>query len=318
MSALGRAAQQAVDCLGVQAGERVAVVHNPDQTGVARALATAARASRAIVELVGFDALERNGQEPPADVAAAMLRADAVLAATTMSLSHTRARLAATERGVRVASLPSITAAIFARTMAADFAAMSREGAWLADLLSHARACRITSAAGTDLALSVQGRDGRNDDGDLRAPGAFGNLPPGEAYVAPREDAADGTVVFDGSLAGWGLLDEPLVVRVARGGAVEASGRAGAWLLEQLDAGGPTGRHIAELGIGTNAAAVIGGVVLEDEKVRGTAHVAFGASSGIGGTNHAAVHIDGVLLRPTIELDGVTVLRDGHLVDPME
>jgi leucyl aminopeptidase (aminopeptidase T) len=54
--------------------------------------------------------------------------------------------------------------------------------------------------------------------------------------------------------------------------------------------------------------------VLEDEKVIGTAHIAFGTSAGLGGVNVASVHIDGVLRAPTVELDGVRVVDRGRLL----
>jgi leucyl aminopeptidase (aminopeptidase T) len=41
-----------------------------------------------------------------------------------------------------------------------------------------------------------------------------------------------------------------------------------------------------------------------DEKVQGTAHLAFGTSASFGGVNEAGVHIDGVMRQPSIELDG--------------
>ena len=81
-----------------------------------------------------------------------------------------------------------------------------------------------------------------------------------------------------------------------------------------LDAGGEHGRALAELGIGTNPAAILTGNVLEDEKVIGTIHLAFGTSAGLGGVNVAGVHIDGVLLRPTVELDGRLLVSDGRHV----
>ncbi len=139
-------------------------------------------------------------------------------------------------------------------------------------------------------------------------------LPAGEGYIAPLETIGDGTIVFDGSLAGYGLLASPVRITVKGGRAVDAENGAGNWLLETLDAGGEYGRSLAELGIGTNPAAILTGNVLEDEKVIGTAHLAFGTSAGIGGVNAAGVHIDGILLRPTVELDGERVLDDGHLV----
>jgi aminopeptidase len=81
-----------------------------------------------------------------------------------------------------------------------------------------------------------------------------------------------------------------------------------------LDAGGEFGRSIAELGIGTNPAARLTGNVLEDEKALGTIHLAFGTSLGIGGVNRSSVHIDGLVLRPTVELDGRMLMEDGTLV----
>ena len=98
---------------------------------------------------------------------------------------------------------------------------------------------------------------------------------------------------------------------LADGCAVEADGPVGKWLLDTLDAGGSNGRQLAELGIGTNPAATLSGSILEDEKVIGTAHLAFGSNVSFGGVNAASVHIDGVLLEPTIQVDGRPLTRAG-------
>jgi leucyl aminopeptidase (aminopeptidase T) len=217
---------------------------------------------------------------------------------------------------VRIATLPTITEDIFARAVPVDYAELKRKGEWLAARLSEASAAKITSAAGTDIVLSLDTRTGRSDDGNLQQPGMMGNLPAGEGYIAPLETIGDGTIVFDGSLAGYGALTSPVPVSVEGGRAVEAETDAGQWLLETLDAGGEHGRSLAELGIGTNPAATLTGNVLEDEKVIGTIHLAFGASAGLGGAIAAGVHIDGVVLRPTVELDGARVLDDGRLLVP--
>ena len=120
--------------------------------------------------------------------------------------------------------------------------------------------------------------------------------------------------MVDGSLAGYGLLPSPVRITVKDGRAVDADTDAGRWLLELLDSGGEHGRSLAELGIGTNPVATLTGNVLEDEKVVGTAHIAFGTSAGLGGVNVAGVHIDGVLLRATVEVDGEPVLDEGRLL----
>ena len=85
-------------------------------------------------------------------------------------------------------------------------------------------------------------------------------------------------------------------------------------LMELLTKHGPDGTNIAELGIGTNEEAMLTGNILEDEKILGTAHVAFGASAAIGGTVQVPVHLDCVVLRPTVEVDGEALVRDGELL----
>jgi leucyl aminopeptidase (aminopeptidase T) len=90
---------------------------------------------------------------------------------------------------------------------------------------------------------------------------------------------------------------------------------AEAAVLATLDAGGASGRVLAELGIGTNPAATLSGNILEDEKVIGTAHVAFGTNISFGGANASTVHIDGMLLEPTVELDGRSLVSDGESLD---
>jgi leucyl aminopeptidase (aminopeptidase T) len=210
--------------------------------------------------------------------------------------------------------MPGLTEEIFVRAVSTDYERMSRDGDTLARLLTDAARCHITCALGSDFVLYLDGREGRNDDGDLRRPGAFGNLPAGEGYIAPLEHAGGGTLVFDGSIAGYGLLEEPLRVTVLDGLVVAAEGPAASWLLETLGPEGDPGRRVAELGIGTNPDAQVNGTIIDDEKVRGTAHVAFGTSTGVGGVNKASVHIDGVMLRPTVAIDARIVAEGGELL----
>jgi leucyl aminopeptidase (aminopeptidase T) len=97
---------------------------------------------------------------------------------------------------------------------------------------------------------------------------------------------------------------------------VAAERGAGPELLAQLQAHGELGTNLAELGVGTNDAAQLTGNVLEDEKILGTVHIAFGASAGIGGNVSVPIHLDAVVLEATLEVDGVTVLDAGRFVLP--
>ena len=310
------AADVVVDRLGLAEGDSFLVVSNPELEQIANALADAARRRTSKVSIEEFPATSRHGEEPPDAVATAMRATTAMALVTRFSLSHTEARMLATRAGARIASMPGITDDVFARTLPVDYTHLERAGRALATKLTDGENCRVTAPGGTDLVLSLQGRQGISDDGDLRAPGAWGNLPAGEAFIAPLETQGEGMIIFDGSLAGWGLLAEGLSVELDHGRAVAVAGGAAAeWLVETLDAGGERGRTIAELGIGTNPGATITGVILEDEKAEGTVHVAFGANTGIGGANEASVHIDALVREAMVELDGEPVLRDGRLIE---
>jgi len=314
-SDLTAAADAALRCLGVGPADDVLVLCNEPQRTIAESLARAAESRARGVRVLEYVALTRDGEEPPAFVGEAMTNATVILAPTTFSISHTHARSEATARGARIATMPGITLEIFRNGVPIDYGALERAGKQVAAALSAASTCRVTSPAGTDVGFSLEGRTAICDDGNLRAEAAWGNLPAGEAFIAPIETQGDGTIVFDGALAGYGMLREPLRVTLARGRATDADGEAAEWLLTTLDAGGETGRLIAEVGIGTNPRAALTGNILADEKAVGTAHLAFGTSASIGGANVSSVHIDGVLLRPTIELDERPLIRDGELLD---
>ena len=313
MSDLDRAVETVVGrCLGVRSGEQVAVVVDEHTSALGDRLRDAAQARGGEVVTVVMTARGEHGEEPPAPVAAALAAADVFVAPTTKSLSHTQARKAASDGGARGATLPGVTASMLARLMACDFETLQRRSAELARLLTAAGEARITCPRGTDLRLDLTGRDGIADDGDLTGERAFGNLPCGEGFTSPL--GAEGRMVT-GCLASIGLpLGEPPVLTIEDGKLLSASQPEGDRLLAALDAAGGQGRNVAELGIGTNERAELTGNILEDEKILGTVHVAFGASAGIGGTVSVPVHLDCLILEPTLEIGGDRVLERGHLL----
>ena len=257
---------------------------------------------------------ESHAAEPPVAVAAAMLAADIVIAPTIQSISHTEARRAATEAGVRIASMPGVTGEMLARVMGADLRLLRKRGTSVGRALGAGAEARITCARGSDLRLGLEDRTAIVDAGALNMRGAFGNIPCGEAFIAPLEGTGEGTLLVDGSIAGVGRVGEPVELTVSGGHLTEASGHDGARLMELLVEHGSEATSVAELGIGTNESALLTGNILEDEKILGTAHVAFGASAAIGGTVQVPVHLDCVVLRPTVEIDGSPIVRDGELV----
>ncbi len=302
------------DCLGVSSGEEVLVVCNPATRDLGEQMRAEAQEAGADATLATIAERASHAAEPPRPVAAAMAAADVVLAPTVQSLSHTAARKVASEAGVRIATLPGVTEEMLARVMSADMAELRRRGAAVAAALDAGSEARITCAHGSDLRLGLEGRTAIPDAGELTASGAFGNLPCGEGFIAPLEGTGEGTLVIDGSIAGVGKVDAPVTLTVRGGHLADVTGTEGATLMELLTAHGRDGTNVAELGIGTNEKAILTGNILEDEKILGTAHVAFGASAAIGGTVQVPVHLDCVILEPTVEIDGEAIVRAGELL----
>jgi leucyl aminopeptidase (aminopeptidase T) len=312
--ALDRAVNTVIrDCLGMEPGEEVLVVCNPITEELGALLRIHAQGEGGEATLAVISERDSHAGEPPEAVAAAMLAADVVIAPTIQSISHTEARKAATEAGVRVASMPGVTEEMLARVMAADMRMLRNRGNRLGRALGAGAEARIVCPRGSDLRLGLAGRNAIVDAGVLDKRGAFGNIPCGEAFVAPVEGTAQGTLVVDGSIAGVGKVGKPVELTVRDGHLVEASGEEGRRLLELLTEHGDDGTNVAELGIGTNEAATVTANILEDEKILGSAHVAFGASAAIGGEVQVPVHLDCVVLEPTVEVDGAAVVEAGEL-----
>lgn len=298
-------------CLQVRPGEDVLVIVDAGTRAVGEALRAEAAAAGADAVLAVMDERATDGTEPPPTIAAALKACDVFIAPTSRSLSHTTARRQASDAGARGATMPGVTDDMLARVMAVDFAIMGGRSRAVAGLLKEGSSAVVTCPLGTDLTLDLSGREGIADDGDLTGPGAFGNLPSGEGFIAPA--GGDGRIVA-ASLAPLGLTDEPATLTVAGGRIVAAEGGLGPEFLSRLTVHGEQGTNLAELGVGTNDRATLTGNMLEDEKILGTIHVAFGASAGIGGTVSVPIHLDAVVLDATLEIDGRRVLDAGNFL----
>ncbi len=303
------------DCMGLKQDERVLVVTDAPLRTIGYACHDAARDLGNEVCLVEMPPRVSNGQEPPAEVAWLMTQYDVVLCPTSKSLTHTDSRRAASARGVRVATLPGVTEAIMVRCMNADYHAIAERTFRLCDLMRPTRSIRVTAPAGTDITMPIAGREPHASSGLFREKGQWGNLPTGEAYLAPLEGLSNGVVVVDGSMAGVGMVDRPIRIVVKDGYATEITGgESAAKLVALLEPHGLDARTVAEFGIGTNDKAILTGVILEDEKVMGTIHIAFGDNKSMGGSVRVASHLDGLITSPSVWFDDRLIMKDGGIL----
>ncbi|WP_277553647.1 aminopeptidase [Halobaculum limi] len=306
---LRAAAETAIhQCLDLASDESLAVVTDDKRVDIGEALYEVASEVTSDASIVRYPPAAQHGEEPPAPVAAAMREADAFLAPTTKSLSHTRARGDATDAGARGATLPGITRDVFLTGLDADYEAIAQHCADVRAQVDDADEIRVTTDAGTDITFEPGSREFLSDTGDVSDAGSFSNLPAGEVFVSPEN--ANGTYVVDGTMMPYGRLDgQELRFEVEDGFVTDISDDE---VREQVETAaeevGEDAYNLAELGIGTNVGVTeLVGSVLLDEKAAGTVHIAIGDDAGIGGDTDAPLHLDGIVTDPTVYADGEEV-----------
>jgi leucyl aminopeptidase (aminopeptidase T) len=308
-SSLRKPAETAVEqCMDLQPGETCAVVTDDKRQAIGEALYAVASEITDDAILLRYPPGDQHGEEPPEPVAAAMASADVVLAPTTKSVTHTRARSDATDAGARVATLPGITDAVFLMGLDADYEAIAQHCRDVLAQVEGADEIRVTSPQGTDITFEPGAREWRLDTGIVHEAGSMSNLPAGEVFLSP--ETATGTFVVDGTMMPYGSLDgRELRFDVEDGYVTEISDdRVREEIEDAAEEVGEAAYNLAELGIGTNVAVeeLVGSVLL-DEKAAGTVHIAIGDDHAIGGDTDAPIHLDGILTEPTVFADGEVV-----------
>ncbi len=309
-------------CMQVRPSEHVLVVTDPETSEVGRALYEATAEVTDRILLMMMPRSHKKGMEPPSPVAELMRQQDVVLLATKTSLTHTRARRNATRENARIASMPGITTEILSKGgMTADYGAMKKEISGLNTLLRKRTSVVVRTPGGTDLSFRTGARWVLEDSGICNRPGQITNLPAGKVFVLPKEGTANGKIVIDGSWEG-DRLEEPLTLLIEDGVVVGTSGgeeseeitrvmdkarsRVRTSLIERVGT-------IAEFGFGMNPRSRISGNQLEDQVVRGSAYIAIGDNSALGGTASVGFQLRGVMNKPSIELEDVDLVVDGKI-----
>lgn len=314
-------------CLDIQSGQSVLIVTDTEVSPlVYHAMAAAVHSVGGIPVVAVMRALTHAAAEPPDAIAAAMRESDVTIAMVTKSITHTRAREIATQdHKKRYMLIPAVTEDMLMRgASTADFDIVREVSRTLAKKLSAGKAVHLTCENGSDLHLSIEGRPFKAYYGECLKPGEVGLFPGGEVNTFPVEESVNGRVVFDSFMMGVGLLDNPIIVDFKEGLAVSITGGKEADQLKRLldSIKNPNAFHFGEFAVGTNYKARTLGSAFEDKEVYGTVHVALG--SGVAWPKyykpkyHVPIHLDGVLSRPTVAVDGEVVVQGRRvLVGPV-
>ncbi len=304
---------------GVKPGEKVVVVTDTGKLNIAQQLLEALKEYGTDPTMCVTFPRSMHGEAPTDAVARAVLGADVIFAPTTFSLAHADARHQACKAGGRWVNMPDYRdEMLYSGGLLADFVGINPQVQRFADAFTKGNVVEVTTKLGTHFVANIEGRGGRNQSGICTAKGSFGSPPDIETHVAMVEDSTEGVMVVDGSipLPELGVLDEPIYVEMRKGSIVSIKGGKQADIIRGIMAkyDDPSVYVAAELGIGMNPESHFNGAMLEDEGVAGTFHIGFGDNHGIGGQSNAPSHIDMVVNKPTVKIDGIVVMRDGEVL----
>jgi leucyl aminopeptidase (aminopeptidase T) len=187
-------------------------------------------------------------------------------------------------------------------------------------VLEGKRQVRVTTPAGTDFTVSIEGRPALEITPKKRRGQMMGPLPLwAEVAFAAVEDFTHGVAVVDGVMLGIGLpgqVEEPIHWTLEGGRCVAIEGGSEATRLREAIQGVAGADTIGEFAFGVSDKAPFG---TPSEKGRvGTVHLALGDNHNAypGGKNVSVLHLDGVFLNATMQIvdDGTYILRDGQWV----
>ncbi|MCF7871426.1 aminopeptidase [Candidatus Woesearchaeota archaeon] len=195
-----------------------------------------------------------------------------------------------------------------------DYKEIEKQTNQLAKKLTNAKKIQITTKAGTNIEMNVEGIQAKTATGIYKNPGEGGNLPGSEAYIAPKTETINGIIIIDGSARLKDetiLIKEPIKLQVTKGIIKVINNTPEAQKLKKtLQWAHNKSLHpenvwkIGELGIGLNKKAKIIGSTIIDEKTYNTCHFAIGSNNWFGGDIKSIIHLDQVIKNPTIKIDG--------------
>lgn len=266
-------------------------------------------------KLINYEEPESEGAEPPEPVARKMRNFDVVIAPTMKSISHTDARKDANKAGTRVATLPTVNKEIWKTSLQADYKKVKEITEKAYRLLEETNEVRIQTPSGTDLKFDIEIETYHNDTGIIQEEGAFGNLPAGEPNGYPTN--INGTLVLDH----FTFSPSAKKVEIKNGEVIALENMEGenSSELEKAFEQHPCSKKIAEFGFGTNPEAKLIGKTIQDEKVLGTVHIAFGDNCSYvkeedERRNPCPIHWDSVCENPTVYFDDKLILDEGEPV----
>ena len=321
-------------CLGLPGGANLVIF--ADETTLSTALLLVEQADalemQPVLAYFSTPTQQRLGKQPlPTGLQLAIKEGDAVLVCLSSSPScfnfRDSVREFAYNTGCKVGHMPGINEATLLLADV-DYEELSRHCELLATALlqSNSLIIKTTDAAGGQHCLTVPLDPGTllpiTSDGIIQR-ASWGNIPSGETFIAPAPFSGHGSIVINGSIRNYVMADgEELVFYFEQGQLMrwepENSPAARHFVAEAVEPAraqhDANWSQLGEVGLGANPRVEqLTGSMLLDEKKYGTAHIALGDNTDMGGQVKSNIHYDMVTLRPEVAVDGRVIIRDGRL-----
>lgn len=317
------------DFLLAKPGENVVITYDTcvDER-VVKALVEATYALDAVPTLIYTPTSKKffSAATPPKPLCEAIAVADLWVELSYGSIMHSAPyRRAVDENGARYICATGMDVEMLVNLIEkVDLDKVIELGEYFRQKLEAADEIVVTSKSGTHLTARQKGRKIRHSGIKASIKG-YPVMMPGQTSWCPIEETINGTLVFDGAVfpPELGILKDQINMELVEGRVTKVYGNGfeakayDEWL---HGFGDPNMLRLAHYSQGFNPGVTrCTGRIVEDERVFGCMEFGIGSQGiRIGGVSwNAASHTDGILLRPSIYLDGEALEEDGFYVDPV-
>ena len=333
MKPLDSAINALVEILEVVEGERLLVVADGEKEGIADVFAEAGLKLGLWVRRIILEDTREYRREVPDFLREAIVNSRPNVAlnllrgvAEEVSFRISLIKMETGRAGARLGHCPGITMDMLTEGALAltkkEYKEMKEMAALLLSTLSGVKEVVVSNPEGTDFRLLVKDREFFTDvwlDEKLKP---WLNLPVGEVIVAPLETKGEGVIVAEAA-GGIGRVEWiKLEFSNGRVSLISSSEKEVEERVKKILKTDSQASLLGEFAIGLNKKARLVPEFLESEKIYGTIHVAFGNNSSFpGGRNRSRIHLDFLVIEPTVDIvyeDGnrLRILEHGDIVLP--
>ncbi|MFQ5968703.1 MAG: aminopeptidase [Acidimicrobiia bacterium] len=314
-------------CMSVEADDVVTIITDDAHLDQASVVADVAVGRGAFPVIANNEHQVRRGladtrfpMAPPRNLHQAMVNSDEIIIITNLEWANRFAHVSAVKEScANNAKIASVEEGMGEWDLTEDDIRDATERARAAiAALQSAKRVRVTSPAGTDVSVSIEGRPALEVTPIKKRGQMMGPVPLwAEVAFAAVEDETQGTIVVDGVMLGVGLpgqVEEPIAWTLEGGQATAIQGGAEADRLKEVLQGVENADIVGEFAFGTSEKSPYGS---PSEKGRlGTVHFALGDNHNAypGGQNVSTLHLDGVCLNASLQIEetGQLIIKDGQ------